>query len=154
MMKSGKECLFVEQNLIKWNNGNHMKQKATSLENKFSYFVGVLALVFSLLGVFGSVRTLTNVYLFEKYPNGGVLSFNNNFMQREEDCQSYPMTYFDDKGQTRPAAEEEKKMAEEQKQICLSSVAKSRETAKVNDISISLFYLFLGAGIFIGKKYL
>lgn len=133
-----------------------MKQKTTSLENKFSYFVGVLALVFLLLGVFGSVRTLTNVYLFEKYPNGGVLSFNNNFMQREEDCQSYSgtMSYFDDKGQTRPATEDEKKMADEQRQICLSSVAKSRETAKVNDISISLFCLFLGAGIFIGKKYL
>lgn len=131
-------------------------QKTTSLENKFSYFVGVLALVFLLLGAFGSVRTLTNVYLFEKYPNGGVLSFNNNFMQREEDCQSYvgPLSYFDDKGQTRLATEDEKKMAEDQKQICLSSVAKSRENSKVNDISISLFYLFLGAGIFIGKKYL
>lgn len=131
-----------------------LKSKLT--ENKFSYFVGVLALVFLLLGVFGSVRTLTNVYLFEKYPNGGVLSFNNNFMQREEDCQSYSgvMSYFDDKGQARSATEDEKKMAEDQKQICLSSVAKSRENAKVNDISISLFYLFLGAGIFIGKKYL
>ena len=130
-------------------------QKTKSLENKVSYFVGVLALIFSLLGVFGSVRTLTNVYLFEKYPNGGVLSFNNNFMQREEDCQSYgPMAYFDDKGQTRPANEDEKKMADEQKQVCLSSVAKSRENAKINDISISLFYLFLGVGIFVGKKYL
>lgn len=130
--------------------------KTKSLENKFSYFVGVLALVFSLLGVFGSVRTLTNVYLFEKYPNGGVLSFNNNFMQREEDCVSYSgvMSYFDDKGQTRPATEDEKKMADQQKQVCLSSVAKSRENAKINDISISLFYLFLGVGIFIGKKYL
>jgi hypothetical protein len=131
-------------------------QKTQSLENKVSYFVGVLALIFSLLGVFGSVRTLTNIYLFEKYPNGGVLSFNNNFMQREEDCQSYmgPMSYFDDKGQTRPATEDEKKLADEQKQICLSSVAKSRENAKINDISISLFYLFLGVGIFVGKKYL
>ncbi len=129
-------------------------QKSKSLENKFSYFVGVLALVFLLLGVFGAVRTVINLYLFEKYPNGGVLSFNNNYMQREEDCQSYPMTYFDDKGQARPATVDENKMADEQKQICLSSVAKSREDAKVNDISISLFCLFLGAGIFIGKRYL
>jgi len=131
-----------------------MKQKTKSLENKLSYFVGVLALFFLLLGVFGSVRTLTNVYLFEKYPNGGVLSFNGNFMQREEDCQSYPMSYFDNKGQTRLATQDEKKLADEQKQICLSSVEKSRENAKINDISISLFYLFLGTGIFIGKRYL
>ncbi len=131
-----------------------MKPKTKSLENKLSYFVGALALIFLLLGIFGTVRTITNFYLFEKYPNGGVLSFNNNFMQREEDCQSYPMSYFDNKGQTRPATQDEKKMADEQKQICLSSVAKSRENAKINDISISLFYLFLGTGIFIGKKYL
>jgi len=29
-------------------------QKTTSLENKFSYFFGALALVFSLLGVLGA----------------------------------------------------------------------------------------------------
>ena len=130
-----------------------MKKTKSSLENKASYFVGVLALVFLLLGVFGSVRTLTNIYLFDKYPTGGVLSFNNYFNQREEDC-VYPMQYFGVDGKTREGSEDEKKMAEEQKQICINSVAKARENAKVNDISISLFYLFLGVGIFIGKKYL
>lgn len=130
-----------------------MKQK-TGSENKFSYFVSVLALVFFLLGSYSSIRTVANLYLFEKYPNGGVLSFNGNFMQREEDCQSYAMTYFDENGKSRVATEDEKKIADDQKELCLNSVAKSRENAKVNDISVSLFYLFLGIGIFVGKRYL
>lgn len=128
-------------------------QKTKSSENKISYFVSVLALIFLLLGIYGSVRTILNFKLFEKYPNGGVLSFNNYFGEREEDC-SYPMPYFTMEGQARPATPEEEKMAAEQKELCLSRVAKSRETAKVNDISISLLYLFLGAGIFVGKRYL
>ncbi len=122
-------------------------------ENKLSYFVSVLALIFLLLGIYGSVRTALNFYLFEKYPSGGVLSFNNYYGEREEDC-AYPMTYYSIEGQTRPATADEEKMAGEQKELCLSRVAKSRETAKVNDISVSLFYLFLGAGIFVGKRYL
>lgn len=130
-----------------------MKQKLIA-ENKLSYSVSVLALVFLLLGGFCAARTLVNIRFFEKYPNNGVLSFSNNYMQREEDCTSYPMQYFDSKGETRPATADEKKMSEDQKQICLSSVAKSRENAKINDISISLFYLFLGTGIFVGKKFL
>ncbi len=131
-----------------------MKQTKKT-ENKFPYLVSVLALIFLLVGIFGSVRTALNVYLFEKYPNTGVLSFNNNnYMQKEEDCTPYPMQYFDNNGQPRSASEDEKKSAQEQKDICLSSVQKSRENAKINDIGISLFFLFLGAGIFVGKKYL
>lgn len=122
-------------------------------ENKLSYFVSVLALIFVLLGVYGSIRTTLNFYLFEKYPSGGVLSFNNYYGEREEDC-AYPMTYYGMEGKPREATADEEKMAMEQKEICLSRVAKSRETAKVNDISVSLFYLFLGAGIFIGKRFL
>lgn len=129
-------------------------KKINKTESKLPYLVSVMALFFLLLGLFSSARMAANIYLFEKYPNGGVLSFNGNFMQREEDCQSYPMAYFDDNGKSRLATEDEKKIAEEQKQLCLDSVAKSRENAKVNDISISLFFLFLGAGIFIGKRYL
>ena len=122
-------------------------------ENKLSYFVSVLALIFVLLGVYGGIRTTLNFYLFDKYPSGGVLSFNNYYGEREEDC-AYPMTYYGMEGKPREATEDEEKMATEQKEICLSRVAKSRETAKVNDISVSLFYLFLGTGIFIGKRYL
>lgn len=122
-------------------------------ENKLSYFVSVLALIFVLLGVYGSIRTTLNFYLFEKYPSGGVLSFNNYYGEREEDC-AYPMTYYGMEGKPREATADEEKMAIEQKEICLSRVAKSRETAKVNDISVSLFYLFLGTGIFIGKRFL
>jgi hypothetical protein len=122
-------------------------------ENKISYFVSVLALIFVLLGVYGAIRTTLNFYLFDKYPSGGVLSFNNYYGEREEDC-AYPMTYYGVEGKPREATADEEKMAIEQKEICLSRVAKSRETAKVNDISVSLFYLFLGTGIFIGKRFL
>jgi hypothetical protein len=57
-------------------------------------------------------------------------------------------------GKPRPATTDEEKAALEQKELCLSRVTKSREQAKVNDISVSLLYLFLGAGIFIGKRFL
>ncbi len=124
-----------------------------SKENKLSYLVSVLALIFLLLGIYGSVRTALNFYLFEKYPSGGVFSFNNYYGEREEDC-AYPMTYYGMEGKPRPATTDEEKAAIEQKELCLSRVTKSREQAKVNDVSISLLYLFLGAGIFIGKRYL
>lgn len=125
----------------------------TLKENKLSYLVSVLALIFLLLGIYGSVRTALNFYLFEKYPSGGVFSFNNYYSEREEDC-AYPMTYYGMEGEPRPATSDEERMAAEQKELCLSRVAKSREQAKVNDVSVSLLYLFLGAGIFIGKRYL
>lgn len=128
-----------------------MNKKTT--ENKFSYFVSILALIFLLLGLYSSVRTALNLYLFEKYPSGGVLSFNSWYGEREEDC-AYPMQYFDMKGEVRPASADEEKMATEQKEICLTRVEKTREAAKVNDVSVSLFYLFLGVGIFVGKKFI
>lgn len=128
-------------------------QKSSPTEHKFAYFVSVLALIFVLLGIYGSARTVLNFSLFEKYPTGGVLSFNNYYGEREEDC-SYPMPYFDMEGKPRTATEDEARMAAEQKEVCLTRVAKARETAKVNDISVSLFYLFLGVGIFVGKRYL
>lgn len=129
-----------------------MQKTSSAKENKLAYFVSVLALFFLLLGIYGSVRTGLNFVLFDKYPNGGVLSFSN-YSQREEDC-FYPMTYFDNEGVARESTADEERMAEEQREVCLSGVAKSRELAKINDISISLFYLFLGAGIFVGKRYL
>lgn len=130
-----------------------MSKVTPTKDNKLSYLVSVLALIFLLLGIYGSVRTTLNFYLFDKYPSGGVLSFHNYYGEREEDC-AYPLTYYGLEGQPREASEDEQKLATEQKEICLLRVAKAREQAKVNDISISLLYLFLGAGIFVGKRYL
>lgn len=125
----------------------------TSPKKQLPQTVSIVALVFLLIGIFAILRTVSNFLLFEKYPNNGVLSFGFNYGQREEDCH-YPMTYFDFEGKPRSATTEEQQIADEQKAICLDSVKNSRQMAKINDISVSLFFIFLGAGVLVGKRYL
>lgn len=124
-------------------------------KERVHYFVSVGALILLLIGIFASARTAINLVLFEKYPSTGVLSFTNNYMQREEDCMMnmYPAPYYDMDGKPREATKEEKEMAKRNEEVCTSNVKASREMAKNNDIGISLFFLFLGAGVFVGKRF-
>lgn len=128
-------------------------------QSKTNAFISLLGLLLLLLGIYASVRTGINFVFFEKYPTTGVLSIGSAFFgampsPREEDClMNYPQTYFDNEGQPRPATSEEKEREEQQKKACISGVEQAREVAKINDISHSLLFLFLGAGVLIGRRY-
>lgn len=136
-----------------------MKQKEIK-QTKANAFISLLGLLLLLFGIFMTVRTGVNLAFFKKYPTTGVLSIGSAFFggmpysQREEDCMmSYPQIYFNDKGQSRPATNDEKKMEVQQKKLCISGVEQAREASKINDISTSLLFVFLGAGVLIGKRY-
>lgn len=73
------------------------------------------------------------------------------YTQREQDC-LYPLTYYEVDGKIRPGTKEEIERDTAQQQICISGVAETRNTAKVNDVSQSLLYLILGAGILVFRR--
>ncbi|QQG44156.1 MAG: hypothetical protein HYW86_04845 [Candidatus Roizmanbacteria bacterium] len=121
--------------------------------NAWITFIGVVLL---LIGIYASVKTVVNLTLFEKYPQTGVLSINffgaPTYYQREQDC-LYPQTYYTPDGQkTRQPNEEEKTREKNQQKICVEGVKEQRQTAKINDISQSLLFLFLGAGVLAARK--
>jgi len=128
-------------------------------KTKANSFISLIGLLLLLLGVYMSVRTSANFIFFKKYPTTGVMpamTFMGGGMpysQREEDCTMYPPTYFKPDGQPRIATSDEKKAEEQQKKSCISGVEQARETAKVNDISSSLLFIFLGVGVLVGKRY-
>lgn len=113
--------------------------------------VSLLGLILLLIGIYGGARTIVNMKFFEKYPTTGIYSMYG-YMEREEDCE-YPMTYSTPDGKNRPATDEEKEAEMKQKEICLSRVTSSRANARVNDVSMSLLFVLLGAGVLLSKKY-
>jgi len=118
-------------------------------------FIGVICL---LVGIFATIRTGLHLTMFKKYPSTGVLTLSFYgyipYGQREEDCIIYPQTYYTPDGKTRIATEDEKKMEKTQKDNCLSNILYTREMTKMNDIGISLFFLFMGVGILVSKRFI
>lgn len=127
-----------------------------SSKSKTPMWFTFIGLMLVLLGLYSSARTAVNLFAFEKYPQGGVLSFNIGnmpipYFQQEKDC-NYPRTYYNNDGRIRSATPEEKTDEQNQKQQCLDSVKESRNQAKINDISQSLLFLFLGVGVLVTRK--
>lgn len=124
-----------------------------------SSWISLIGLLMLLFGIYSSARTIINLTFYDKYPTIGVGSMMSvfgmpSFGPREEDCNnSMSMPYYRSDGEPRKATEEEKKMEEQQKKMCVESVAYARKSAKVNDIGTSALFVFLGAGVLIGKKY-
>lgn len=126
--------------------------------DKDSYsFLTTLAVLLLLLGIFASAKTTANFLLFPRYPTVGVIPLNFSGVPtysgpREEDCESIS---------SYPGDQSSAASIKIQKDSCLSSVRDTREAAKVNDISTSIMFLFLGVGLLTapliqkaGKKYL
>ena len=95
---------------------------------------------------------------FDKYPSVGVYSFSffggsqsMMYTQREQDC-LYPLAYYNPDGTIRAGTKDEIARDTAQQQICVSGVTEARNIAKVNDISQSLLYLILGAGILVSRR--
>ncbi len=119
-------------------------------------WITFIGLILVLIGLYATARTTINLVAFEKYPQGGVLPTNFSgvpqYFQQERDC-NYPQTYYTADGKTtRPATPEEKENAKTQQQNCLEGVKEGRNQAKINDISQSLLFLFLGAGVLVSRR--
>lgn len=127
-------------------------------------WVTLIGLVLTLIGIYGSARTVVNLVAFPKYPTAGVLTFNfmgsGMYYPREEDCMMQVgmdiVPYPGETALTLSAEDKSLRKEQEKKQqeICLSGVVVAREQAKVNDMSQSLLFLFLGGGVLVARKYL
>lgn len=127
-------------------------------------WVTLIGLVLTLIGIYGSARTVVNLVAFPKYPTAGVLTFNfmgsGMYYPREEDCMmQVGMDIVPYPGETALALSAEdkslrKEQEKKQQEICMSGVVVAREQAKVNDMSQSLLFLFLGGGVLVARKYL
>lgn len=153
--------------------------KASKNSSAYSWltFLGIL---FLLIGIFASFRTVFNMVAFDKYPQMGVLPVSifpeDSFYPREADC-NYPAPYQaldtqpmtiesepvsgsstttpDDKTVAVSSNEvepQQKTFEQKQMEACLANIEESRKTTKVNDISKSLFFLFVGAGLLISRR--
>ena len=128
-------------------------------KSKTNSFISLVGLLLLLVGIYMGVRTGTNLVFFKKYPTSGVMPTLTLFgggmpySQREEDCAMYPQTYFKPDGQARTATTDEKLAEERSRKSCISGIEQNRETAKVNDISSSLLFVFLGVGVLVGKRF-
>lgn len=142
-----------------------MVKKSDNKPNAWITFIGFLLL---LTGVYASMRTAINFAVFPKYPTVSVLSFGMStiYGPREEDCIVYPPPFTDEITissetsvmESKQIVEEKKKMAEDQakkqQEACISATVQARNQTKVNDISQSLLFLFLGGGVLLVRKYL
>jgi len=112
-------------------------------------FIGV---IFLLLGIYASFRVILNLTMFAEYPTSGVLSVLPGttppfYGPREEDCKMMIPPPAPIPGDTTSM-----KDFAIQKQSCFDSVKVAQEQAKVNDISQSALFLFLGAGVLYSRK--
>lgn len=130
-------------------------------KSKFPTWVTFIGFILVLLGVYGSLRTAINLTLFARYPATGVYVLNfmgmPYYQQREEDCENIPTIYPPSDVQIPIedfSKEESIKDQEKQKLFCLGTVKDSRQQAKINDISQSLLFLFLGTGVMVSRKYI
>jgi hypothetical protein len=131
------------------------KQKIPVFQVNFEGFIHLIATILLLIGIYASLRTMINMKFFDKYPTAGVLTLSfvyPPYYPKEEDC-FYSQPYFDEKGKIRKATIEELSSEKIAQQRCVNDVKNTRENTKMNDINMSTFFLFLGAGILITKKF-
>lgn len=128
-----------------------MAKVGNSKGNTWLLFIGVVLI---LIGLYASIRTLVNLTVYDKYPTEGVLSFNSNsYQQKESDC-TYEQIYYTQDNKPRPGTEEEIARDKKQQTTCLNNVAQARQNAKTNDITQSVIFLALGAGVLFLRKFL
>ena len=131
-------------------------------DKKPNVWITLIGFLLILVGIYGSVRTAVNIVALPKYPSISIFtlgSMGGFYGPREEDCLMgmgiFP-PYPTEVGKS--ISEEDKKLMKEQEkkqqEACINSAIQAREQTKVNDISQSLLFLFLGGGVLLVRKYL
>ncbi len=134
---------------------NYMSIKTGSSCNTASALATVLGSALVLVGLYASLRIGVNMVVFERYPTTGVLQIASFpiYGQREEDC-DYSAPHYSYDGKPRDATEAEMKIEEIQMEGCLSAIKETRRVALIQDIGTASFFLFMGIGMFITKRFL
>jgi len=130
-------------------------------DKKPNVWITLIGFILLLVGIYGSVRTAVNIVALPKYPSISVftLGFMGGFYgPREEDCVSMPFYGIDTINSGKSLTDEEKKNMKEQEkkqqESCISAAVQTRYQTKVNDISQSVLFLFLGGGVLLVRRYL
>lgn len=118
--------------------------------HKAPSWVTFSGLLFLLVGIFLSARTLLNFFLLPEYPATGIVSLSGlfgfaPFYPKEEDCLYMPYPEVDVISGIAPDQER-------QKESCLNNIKETRKQVRMSDITISLFFLFMGAGVLATRK--
>ncbi len=128
--------------------------------SKVHPWIMLIGVILLIAGIYGAARTAINLLAFEKYPTEKIFQWNlfNNpayygvVPPKESDC-FYPQYFYKPDGLTmREPNALEKKMQEDQRTQCIANVDAARHSTKVADVSQSLLYLALGAGILAFRK--
>ncbi len=123
----------------------------------FSPWITFIGIVLLLIGIFASARTIYNITVMPTYPQSGVLFFNTTGMvpyyQSASDCAQTQPYYGQDGNVRQPSAEEQKQQNMTQ-QNCLKGVTNAQQQAKMNDIGTSVFFVFLGLGVLLSRRFL
>lgn len=122
-----------------------------------SSWITFIGIVFLLIGIFASARTIYNIATMPAYPQSGVLYFNTSgmvpYFQRASDCtQTQP--YYGQDGTVRQPNEAEQKQQTMTQDNCLKGVTDAQQQAKTNDIGTSVFFVFLGLGVLLSRRFL
>lgn len=118
-------------------------------------FLGVFMV---LIGLFATVRTVANIYLFPaQYPQAGVLAFSiggqQPYYQKETDCNYPPTLSYGPDGKPEAPNPEQAKIDTQNKANCLAGVKDNREQAKISDIATAIMFLFVGAGLLVMRRF-
>lgn len=132
-----------------------MKGQSAGNASQLLLFFGLL---FSLIGLYGALRTAYNLVAFSKYPIEGAIPSNllittgaSYGFQSEVDC-TIPPPYYDFNGEPREPTEEEKMSQKQFQDSCFQRISEERERVKRSDISQSAFMLFLGLGLYYSRR--
>lgn len=130
------------------------KQPAIKINTNLYSIITFVSAIVLLIAFYATIRLALNLTLYQKYPTTGILPFLTTYYSstNENSCY-YPQTYYDAEGKTREATATEKTSEIANQNYCLSNINDSRNAAKTNDISQTTLLLFLGAGLFISRKF-
>jgi hypothetical protein len=128
-------------------------------DSKIPAVANFIGMMFVLVGLYASVRTIINFTTFNKYPTNGVLAVNLFGMPfyggpNEADCEimpldpySYPARLGPDGEVSSVSAKTIETQTETQKKSCIAMAMRSREEARASDVNTSAFFLFIGLGV-------
>jgi hypothetical protein len=133
-----------------------------SHKTKYNSLVTFFGLTLVLIGVFATARVALNLAMdMSRYPTTGVLPnfvvsvnpYPQPYPQREEDCKVNQVYYAMDGMGMRTPSEQEKKLEVENEDRCLANVKLARESAKMADINLAAFLLFIGFGLLLSRPF-
>lgn len=129
-------------------------QPAIKINTNLYSIITFISAIVLLIAFYATLRLALNLTLYQKYPTTGILPFlTTYYSSTNESYCFYPQTYYDTDGKIREATAAEKTAEKTTQGQCLDGMKDSRDTAKTTDIGQATLLLFLGAGLFISRRF-